>query len=172
MKALAVAGVLLVAVTGCWLDNEPKSDFTLGEVRNRPGPTPYFVGEQFEELPLTAIDGKVGKLTFIYGDCDASGDGGCAPPLQVQIWPIERRPPGIIDRECRRVSVRGVPGAFYGADLDLYVGAHTVSIFADSQARALRAATALRPVDSGSATTADLPAPKVDAGPGMAECAA
>jgi hypothetical protein len=47
--------------------------------------------------------------------------------------------------ECRKVTVRGVPGAFFGRDLDLYVGNQTVVIFADSSERALRAAEALRP---------------------------
>jgi hypothetical protein len=72
--------------------------------------------------------------------------------------------------ECRRVTVRGVPGAFFGSDLDLYVGNQTVVIFADSQARALRAAEALRPVDANRATTEDLPAPSVEAEAGLQHC--
>jgi hypothetical protein len=173
MRRLAAAGVMLVAATGCWLDREPEGDFTLEQVRSQPGPAPYFVGEEFEGLPLTAIVGKT-PMTFIYGDCDPGGDdGGCAPPLEVQVWPIERRPPGIISDmiECRKASVRGAPGAFYGSDLDLYVGGHTVVIFADSRARTLRAAGALRPVDAKSATTGDLPAPTLDAEAGIARCA-
>ena len=144
-------------------------------MRNRPGPTPYFVGEPFEELPLTAIVGDPEPLTFIYGDCEPAGDdGGCAPPLEVQIWPIERRPPGIISSmvACRKVTVRGAPGAFFSGDLDLYVGKQTVVIFADSAKRALRAAEALRPVDADRATGEDLPAPAIDPGPALARCSA
>ena len=174
MRSLALAGALLALAAGCWLNRDPDSDFTLEEVRSRPGPAPYFVGEEFEGLPLTAIVG-VDPMTFIYGDCDSGGgDGGCAPPLEVQIWPIERRPPGIISDmiECRKASVRGAPGVFYGSDLDLYVGEHTVVIFADSQAHALRAAEALRPVDADVATAGDLPAPTLDADAALERCSA
>jgi hypothetical protein len=112
-------------------------------------------------------------LTFIYGDCEPPpGEGGCAPPLEVQVWPIEQRPPGIISPliECRKVTVRGVPGAVFKGDLDLYVGNQTVVIFADSSERALRAAEALRPVDADQPTGGDLPAPTVDADAALARC--
>ncbi len=162
MRCLVVAGALLVLATGCWLDGGPDSDFTLEEVRDRPGPAPYFVGEEFEGLPLTAIVGA-DPMTFIYGDCDpGGGDGGCAPPLEVQVWPIERRPPGSIDLECRAVEIRGAPGAFYGPDLDLYVGDFTVVIFGHTKELVVGAAEALRTVDE-EAAGGSLPAPSVDA---------
>ena len=77
---------------------------------------------------------------------------------------------------CRKVTVRGARGAFFGSEigvdlsLQLYVGDRTISIFADSTDRALRAAEALRPVDAVRATTDDLPAPTIDVGPGLARC--
>jgi hypothetical protein len=169
--ALVVAS-LAVAAAGCAFGGEPDSDFTLEEVQSRPGPAPYFVGKEFEGLPLTAIVGA-DPMTFIYGDCDpGGGDGGCVTPLEVQVWPIERRPPGIISDmiDCRKASVHGAPGAFYGSDLDLYVGEHTVVIFADSQARTLRAAEALRPVDADAATDGDLPAPTLAAEAALERC--
>jgi hypothetical protein len=170
LVALAAAA----AVGGCAWTDAPQGDSTLQEIRDLPGPPPYFVGEEFEDLPLTAILGHAPPLTFVYGDCEVprGSDGGCAPPLEVQVWPLKRRPPGSISTmiECRRVTVRGVPGAFFGSDLDLYVGNQTVVIFADSQARALRAAEALRPVDANRATTEDLPAPSVEAEAGLQHC--
>jgi len=162
----------VAAAAGCsWTDSE--GDSTLEEIRALPGPAPYFVGEEFEELPLTAILGRTLPLSFIYGDCEPPpGEGGCPTPLEVQVWPIERRPPGIISETiaCRKVTVRGAEGAFFGSDLDLYVGNQTITIFADSQERALRAAEALRPVDADRATSEDLPAPSVDAEAALARC--
>jgi hypothetical protein len=173
VRGFALVGAsLAVAAAGCAFGGDPDSDFTLEEVQSRPGPAPYFVGEEFEGLSLTAIVG-VDPMTFIYGDCDpGGGDGGCAPPLEVQVWPIERRPPGIISDmiACRRASVRGAPGAFYGSDLDLYVGEHTVVIFADSQARTLRAAEALRPVDAEGVDGGDLPRPTVEPDAALERC--
>jgi len=168
-----VLAAVATAAGGCSWTNEPQGDYTLAEVRARPGPAPYFAGEQFEELPLTAILGRTLPLSFIYGDCEPPpGEGGCPTPLEVQVWPIERRPPGIISETiaCRKVTVRGAEGAFFGSDLDLYVGNQTITIFADSQERALRAAEALRPVDADRATSEDLPAPSVDAEAALARC--
>jgi hypothetical protein len=173
VRTLTLAVTIGALAAGCSYTSEPKSDYTLEEVRHRVGPTLYFVGEQFEELPLTAIVGRPWPLTFIYGDCDIpfGTEGGCAPPLEVQVWPIERRPPGAISEmlDCRRVTVRGALGAFYGSDLDLYVGDLTVVVFADSRERTLRAAAALRPVDAGN-VTGDLPAPTIDPVPALARC--
>jgi hypothetical protein len=72
--------------------------------------------------------------------------------------------------ECKKVTVRGAPGAFFAGDLDLYVGEQTVVIFADSSRRALRAANALRPVDADQASTGNLPPPTVDAEAGLGHC--
>ncbi|MGH3042569.1 MAG: hypothetical protein ACRDNG_12675, partial [Gaiellaceae bacterium] len=164
------------AAGGCSSTDEPRGDSTVDEIRDLPGPAPYFVGETFEELPLTAILGRTLPLSFIYEDCEPPPDeGGCPAPLEVQVSLIERLPPGMISEmiECRRVTVRGVEGAFVGADgLHLYVGNQTVVIFADSAARALRAAEALRPADADRATGEDLPAPSVDVEAGLARCSA
>ncbi|HXV96437.1 MAG TPA: hypothetical protein VD695_07800 [Gaiellaceae bacterium] len=67
-------------------------------------------------------------------------------------------------------------GAFFGNEagfdlfLELYSGEQTISIVADSEARALRAARALRPVDADRASTEDLPPPTIDVESGLAHC--
>jgi len=51
----------------------------------------YWVGEQFEEWDLEHIDiGRAEVSTFGYGTCEleAGTDGGCPPPLQIQIQPL------------------------------------------------------------------------------------
>jgi hypothetical protein len=164
--ALAIVALLAAGGTGCSRADAPRGDRTLAEVRQGPGPAPYFVGEEFEGLALTAILGEAWPVTFVYGDCDVpfGSDGGCAPPLQIQVWPIRERPPSLISPmiECSRVTVRGAPGAFFGSDLDLYVGELTVVIFADSRGRTLRAAEALRPVAGTDAGSGGLPQPAAD----------
>jgi hypothetical protein len=170
LAAVTTAG----ALAGCVLADEQNVDAALEELAERPGPTPYYAGETFEGLPLTHVSDGPGPLGFAYGDCEPPVDeGGCPAPLAIQVWPIERRPPGAISSmiECRKVTVRGAPGAFFNSDLDLYVGDWTVVVFADSPARALRAAEALRPVGADHATDKDLPAPTVDAAGPLARCA-
>ncbi len=173
MRALLVLVTIGSLAAGCSF-SESSGDLTLEEVRELPGPAPYYVGGEFEGLPLTAISGTSPRLTFVYGDCEPSGDdGGCAPPLEVQVWPIDRRAPGVISDmlECQKVTVRGAQGAFYGGpDLDLYVGDHTVVIFAESREMALRAAEVLRTVDADSVTTGELPEPALDPEAALERC--
>jgi len=71
---VAAAAVALAGCGGVDID-ELKSD-----------PRPYFwLGKSFEGLPLTHSEHYVrGRASFIYGDCEATSDMGCAPPLEVQ----------------------------------------------------------------------------------------
>ncbi len=176
MRELAILVGIIGVTAGCSGSAGPSGDLTLEEVRELPGPAQYYVGDEFEGLALTAISGTSPPLTFIYGDCDAGGgDGGCAPPLEVQVWPIDQRPPGIISDmlECERVTVRGAQGALYGgSDLDLYVGDQTVVIFAESREMALAAAEALRTVDDDGVGAGDLPPPTRDPDAALERCSA
>ena len=107
-----------------------------------------FVGRAFEGLPLTA-SGPMGRdaFSFIYGDCiPTPGEGGCAPPLQVQDWSICRRHPLELDRRPRRITtLRGVPMIDYGDMLEVLTGGTDVVLFGEPR-RSRRAVAALRPV--------------------------
>jgi hypothetical protein len=50
----------------------------------------YWVGERFEQWDLEHIGiGHGAFVTIIYWRCEIQGlDGGCAPPLQIQIQPL------------------------------------------------------------------------------------
>ena len=56
----------------------------------------YDAGDRVDGLPLVAVLGRddtADFVSFVYGDCTAGDDEGCAPPAEVQVWPA-----------CRRVS--------------------------------------------------------------------
>jgi hypothetical protein len=155
---------------------KPKGDLTLEEARNFAGPPLYFVGEEFEGLPLTAIVGKLSP-TFIYGTCEipAGSEGGCAPPLSIQHWSLSERHPGRYAPilTCRRYEVRGVPAAAWdNGGLDVYTGDRTVVIFGDDEQQKLRAAEALRQVNGALAASDPLPAPNpaLDVAPALGRC--
>jgi hypothetical protein len=50
----------------------------------------YWVGPRFERWQLRTVDIDVPQyVTFIYGTCSPpEGDGGCAPPLEIQVAPL------------------------------------------------------------------------------------
>ena len=138
------------------------SDFTPRSVQDFADFPLYSAGPAFGELPLTyitrvsatpqlsAVGGAAGKLpdnrtnyvNFIYGTCDSrAGEGGCAPPLTVQVWPACDRtlqdydynmPEGVPSREYERMTIRGVPAARFSDMLEIYTGSVTIVIFGDT----------------------------------------
>ncbi len=143
----------------------------------------YSVGRSFEGLPLKAIvrrkdtpipsePVRANFVSFLYGECAAFSDVGCAPPLEVQIWPACERtiadysltPAGDPLPHEKRV-VRGVPAAVFedGLRLKLYTGRVTVVIFRLDEARISRAAAALRGENNPVAPEKPLPEPAAGA---------
>jgi hypothetical protein len=178
-RTLLAVAAAVTTTAGCgWTEGHPDL-ITLEEARELPEPAPYWVGQEFEGLPLTAILRPPGAV-FFYGECDREPgpeeDYGCNSPLRIETRPIAGGPADWTDLLCRRVNVRGVSGAFFGNEpgfdlfLELYSGEQTIYIVADSEARALRAARALRPVDADRASTEDLPPPAIDVEPALAHC--
>lgn len=94
--------------------------------------------------------------SVIYGDCQASSDMGCAPPLEIQSWPECRRDrvsyddAGADDVNARQDTTFGqgpdpLPGASFddGTRLELYTGTTTIVVFADDPDLAQQAANTL-----------------------------
>ena len=138
-----------------------------------------FAGDNVDGLPLTAVlrSGDPGYVSFVYGDCEASDDVGCAPPVEVQVWPACRRYLGLYERRSpgppvEHGVVRGVPAAFLddGTRIELQTAMATVVVFAGSRGRALRVAAALRAVDGSTPPGVALPAPGQGALDGSAPC--
>jgi hypothetical protein len=180
--AAATAGLVLLAGCGSARapTGEPRGNFTLEAARAFDGFPLYYAGENVEGLPLVAVTRRqdtADYVAFIYGDCAAGDDMGCAPPAEIQIWQACRRNLGLYDTsqpgtpELEPVTIRGVPAAFLedGHRLEIQTGVSTVVVFAGSRGRALRIAEALRGVNV-SIHAGPLPAPAAGATEGALDC--
>jgi hypothetical protein len=141
----------------------------------------YSAGERVEGLPLLAVlrrEDTASYVSFVYGDCVAEDESGCAPPLEIQVWPACQRNLALYDSISaggavpERIAMRGVPAALFddGTRLELQTGSSTVVIFAGSRARLLRIAAALRAVDGSVAPGGPLPQPERDKAGGAMDC--
>jgi hypothetical protein len=175
-----VLGALLLVATagGCVGDGPrattPAGNYSLAKAKVFTDFPLYAVGESFSDLPLTAVErrfddsadaapARANYLDFIYGTCDAS-EGGCAPPLSIQVWAACERNPMSYGPEIQRggpLEIRGVPAYFFedGHRLELSTGTATVVIFASSRESSLSAANALEGVNNQVVAGAQLPAP-------------
>jgi hypothetical protein len=130
----------------------------------------FSLGRSFEGHPLKTVIrrcdnpdpwGSANYVSYIYGDCTpqpADGetyvDGGCAPPLEVQIWPsCERRYAGRRRAQPQPLR-RGVPVARVEGSIELYSDDSTVVIFGTDAGRVDRAVSAIQPIARGSAPAA------------------
>ena len=162
----------------------------------------YWAGTEFEELPLTAImrvfgrpnlsavggasfnlpDNRTNYVNFIYGTCTGGMEGGCAPPLTIQVWPAcdntladfyYNSRGGKPSREYEETTIRGVPAARFSDMLHLYSSDVTIVIFGESAALRQRAAEGLSSANlvSGSLSSGEaLPQPVVGAMEGRLKC--
>jgi hypothetical protein len=137
-------------------------------------------GEQVDGLELTAVlepTERDGHVSFLYGDCVAADDAGCAPPAEVQVWRACTRPLTLYDGTApglalERATVRGVPAVTFdgGRRIELETGDHTVVVFADSPDRAARIAAALHTSDGAVGPGAPLPDPAHGGREGVVDC--
>lgn len=165
-----------VILAGCASLDPISPELSLDDLRTS-GPTAYYLGERFQDVPLTAIVGTREGPTVVYGGCDA-GDApeapSCVPPVQLAQQPIGERHPALYDEgaACSRTELRGVPAAWISASyLDLFAGDRTITVYADTRERALAAVDGLRSVDGSIEAGATLPAPTLDIAGELARCA-
>ncbi|CAN5727866.1 hypothetical protein BH18ACT13_BH18ACT13_16620 [soil metagenome] len=130
----------------------------------------YNAGERVDGLPLVAVlrrEDTARFVSFVYGDCVAGDDAGCAPPAEIQVWPACSRNLGLYDGDgsagapAEEITVRGVPALLFdeGTRLELEAGDSTAVIFAGDRVRVLRVAAALRAVDGTVLPGRPLPKP-------------
>ena len=140
----------------------------------------YNAGSSLDDMPLAVFYDTGGfspSVSFIYGDCQATDDMGCAPPVQVQVWPACIRNPSLYESSRpgaltpEPTSVRGVPAAFFdGHRLEIQTGTSTVVVFARSRDEVLQVASALRGVNLPVQASDRLPQPAAGALDGKLGC--
>ncbi len=54
------------------------------ELEAQVGAPIYWLGDGFEGFELVRAEGSRRGALFVYGECEAKSDQGCAPPLQLQ----------------------------------------------------------------------------------------
>lgn len=118
----------------------------------------YWVGREFEGMPLTYVASYGGISNFIYGDCDASMNA-CSPPLNIQVTRLCRGLE-IVSFADAPMVIRGAPvGRMDGAPV-LLTETVQIKVYADNEAMALRALEALYSVnDVPPVVSADEPFP-------------
>ena len=135
----------------------------------------YWDGLRFQGLALTAADGvqnynpTIGE-SLQYGNCNPGNGplhtGGCVLPLEVTTVVWKRHSNSGLGSQ-RNIIVRGVPATVFngGKSIEVYTGKLAIDVFADTPARALAAAQALRPLNA--AGNAQGPLPRPDFCPGF-----
>jgi hypothetical protein len=167
-----VAGAL-TALAGCGTHSAPPlSTHEINVARRFTVYSIYWVGRQFQGIPLTAADFRreynpqLG-LAVYYGDCETKvsllGSGGCTLPLEIDtVCYVQHHNDKLGAR--RNVRIRGVPAVVYdgGKSIELYTAHTLIDVYGDSPARARAAAERLFPLNGPPALrhfTAALPLP-------------
>jgi len=167
----ALSALLLIVAaltTGASSDDNPYNargtNMTPSDVREFDEFPVVGLGDESQGMPLTAllrrkeVTDPTGSgrgwnfVSHIHGDCEATSDTGCAPPIEVQTWPACARnasmyAPDVLEgvkqeklgaAELRRLADR----------VEIYSGTVTVVIFADTPESALRASRELVPANA------------------------
>lgn len=73
----------------------------------------YWLGDEFEGLELSHVEAEDWSTAalLVYGTCKPSGyDGGCAPPVQVQVFPLCYHLDAVwLPPKERKLVIRGAP---------------------------------------------------------------
>lgn len=128
----AVPMIVIALLTSGGSEPEPPPDApTLAAAQAAAAFPIYWAGESVAGLPLTRVARDGGRITVQYGDCTPSaGEGGCAPPIQIQTTSICEQNPLVVDlRPASSSRVRGVPVRDYGDFVSLEVGTSNVALF-------------------------------------------
>jgi hypothetical protein len=129
----------------------------------------YWLGRNFEGLPITTIDRDPGgAYDAAYGNCLHGGQGTCITPVLVVTSPDNSFVPG--PRGLRpHTTVRGRRAVTTqnGRTLQIPTGPVIVSIYASSPALARQVAEALSPVNEPGSPGAPLPPPLPNTGYGQ-----
>ncbi|CAN5147515.1 hypothetical protein BH09ACT13_BH09ACT13_16680 [soil metagenome] len=142
----------VVAAGGCSVGNDVSGDAE--KAREFEAFPLYWAGERFEELDVSyaELGSPAPAASFIYGTCEITGDHGCAPPLQIQIFPLcFHLDEAAANRAWTRRQIRGAPvGLFDGAPV-MFTRHTQIKVYRGQDSdpgMALRALRALRSLNA------------------------
>jgi hypothetical protein len=124
-----LVALLAAAAVGCAGGDDPDID-AAAEFDRFPI---YWLTEEFEGHELTYIS-ELGEsspgVTLVYGTCETSGDGGCAPPLQLQSFPLCFQLDEIARNPVWRTrTVRGAPVGSHDGAAVLFTRTRYVKVY-------------------------------------------
>lgn len=132
--------------------------------------TVYWAGPAVAGVPLTAVDDgydydpTIGMRVY-YGDCAKHGSvlstGRCTLPVEVTTVIYEPHANSGLGPHAM-IRIRGVPAAVSdgGRAIELYTGHLAIDVHADTPARAIAVASALRPLNATGSQRDNLPPPQ------------
>jgi hypothetical protein len=173
IRATLIALAAAVIGAGCSAGDDVGAD--LESARDFNAFPLYWVGEQFEGLDVSHVRLGGPAAGFIYGTCQITGDHGCAPPLQIQIFPLCFHLDFVAaNRIWTRRKIRGAPVGVNDAAPVMFTQRTQVKVYGSDPGMALRALYALRslndvPPQIGPVSSIPPPAPGVLEG--TASCA-
>ncbi|HEX8647071.1 MAG TPA: hypothetical protein VF715_09215 [Thermoleophilaceae bacterium] len=142
-----LAAAVAVPVRAAVDDDKPR---VVAEAREFRDYRLFWLGERFRSHDLTyaSREGRKGQstFTFIYGDCEAESDSGCAPPYQIQNYHACARNLGDYGagiHPMRRKPIRGAAVYEFGDGnnfdrIEVYTGRTMLAISAPTFAKARR----------------------------------
>jgi hypothetical protein len=167
--------VLGVAGGGCSIGDDVEAD--LDAARDFSSFPLYWAGEQFEGLGISYVELGGPAAGFGYGTCEITGDHGCAPPLQIQIFPLCFHLDFVsANRIWTRRTIRGAPvGVSDGAPV-MFTPRTQIKVYRGQGSdpgmalRALRALRSLNEVRPRIGVVGQIPAPAPGVLEGSAPC--
>jgi hypothetical protein len=159
------ASVLCLAASTVIACDDGASGTQLSQTRKFDRFPLYWVGASYGHLPLRAgtddeVKRRAESVSFLYGDCKAEGDAGCALPIEVQNSRRCRRTPRLVGgagaKKPRRLEIQGRPAAaFYDEDrfdrIEVFFPRTTVVVYTEppDERLAKRIARALKRINQG-----------------------
>jgi len=141
--AALTALVLGIVGAGCAIGDDVEADLeTAREFNAYPL---YWAGERFEKLDVSYVSLGGEAVGFTYGTCEITGDHGCAPPLQIQIFPLcFHLDVAAANRVWTRRQIRGAPVGVFDAAPVMFTQQTQLKVYGSDPGMALRALRALR----------------------------
>ncbi len=97
----------------------------------------YWLGPYFAGMRMTSTPDEHRYATFTYGDCEQpEGEGGCAPPAEIQNWSTcARNPLRLAFAPYRVFPLRGggIVSVYEGSQVEVATGDRDVVVFAEPE---------------------------------------